>query len=112
MKLMIVGSRSIQNFDLTPHIPQNVDLIITGGAQGIDSLAEEYADRHKISKLILRPRYDLYGKPAPIFRNKQMVELADQILVIWDGHSRGTQSTIEFARKKQKPITIVQKPIS
>ena len=108
MKIMIAGSRSIQSFDLTPHIPQDTDLIITGGAVGIDTLAEEYADQYKISKLIIRPRYDLYGKAAPIFRNEQMVDLADAVLVIWDGKSKGSRSTIKYARKLQKKLIIIQ----
>ena len=108
MKLMIVGSRSIQTFDLSAHIPENTDLIITGGAQGIDALAEQYADKHRISKLIIRPQYDVYGKAAPILRNKKMVEIADVVLVIWDGQSVGTKSTIQYARKLQKELIVVQ----
>ena len=30
MKLLIAGSRSITSFDLSPHIPADADLIITG----------------------------------------------------------------------------------
>lgn len=108
MKLLIAGSRSIKQFDLAQHIPPETELIISGGANGIDTLAEQYADAHKISKLILRPKYDLYGKAAPIKRNEIMVELADAVLIVWDGVSRGTKHTISCAKKKQKKITIVQ----
>lgn len=108
MNLLIVGSRSITDFDLAPHIPKEVDTIISGGACGIDSLAEEYADFHRISKYILRPRYDLYGRAAPIKRNEQMVDMADSVLVIWDGVSKGAQYTLKYAKKKNKQITLVQ----
>lgn len=108
MKLMIAGSRSIQTFDLSVHIPENTDLIITGGAQGVDALAEQYADKHRISKLIIRPQYDVYGKAAPILRNKKMVEIADVVLVIWDGQSVGTKSTIQYAQKLQKELIVIQ----
>ena len=108
MKLMIAGSRSIQTFDLSAHIPENTDLIITGGAQGVDALAEQYADKHRISKLIIRPQYDVYGKAAPILRNKKMVEIADVVLVIWDGQSVGTKSTIQYAQKLQKELIVIQ----
>ena len=49
MKLLIVGSRSITDFDLSPYISANVDTVISGGADGIDSLAEQYADSHRLS---------------------------------------------------------------
>ena len=62
MKLLVVGSRSIKDFDLKPYIMPEVDTIISGGASGVDSLAEQYADLHRISKYIIRPRYDLYGR--------------------------------------------------
>lgn len=108
MKLLIVGSRSITDFDLSPYISAEVDTIISGGADGIDSLAEQYADFHRLSKYILRPRYDLYGRAAPLKRNEQMVLMADAVLVIWDGSSKGAQYTLKYARKCGKPITLVQ----
>ena len=107
MKLLIAGSRSITDFDLAPYIPDGTDLIISGGANGIDALAEKYADKKKISKLIVRPRYDLYGKAAPIKRNETMVEIADAVLVIWDGKSKGTNSTINFAKKLNKELILI-----
>ena len=49
MKLLIVGSRSIEDFDLAKYVDIDTELIISGGACGIDRLAEEYADKHNIS---------------------------------------------------------------
>ena len=40
MKLLIVGSRSITDYDISPHIPAETELIISGGANGVDTLAE------------------------------------------------------------------------
>ena len=108
MKLLIVGSRSIEKFDLSLYIGADVDTIISGGANGIDALAENYADQHRLSKYIIRPRYELYGRAAPLYRNKQMVDMSDSILVIWDGHSRGAQSTIKYAKDANKEITVIQ----
>lgn len=107
MKLMIAGSRGITDFDLSPYIPEETTLIIAGGAAGIDTLAEQYADAHKFSKLILRPRYALYGRAAPLKRNEQMVALADLIVVVWDGRSKGSQHTIEYAKKQGKEVVVV-----
>ena len=107
MKLLIVGSRSITNFDLTPYISSDVDTIISGGAGGVDSLAEEYADKHRLSKYIMRPSYNLYGRAAPLKRNEKMVDIADAVLIIWDGSSKGTQYTLEYSKKQNKPTTLV-----
>ena len=107
MKLLIAGSRSITDFDLAPYIPDDTDEIISGGAGGIDTLAETYADSHRISKHIIRPKYHLYKRAAPIKRNREMVEIADKVLVIWDGESKGALSTINYSKKLNKPINVV-----
>ena len=107
MKLLIAGSRSITDFDLSPHIPDGVDTIISGGASGVDSLAEQYAIKHKLSRLVMLPNYSLYGRAAPIKRNYEMVDMADAVLVVWDGKSKGTLSTINYAKKQSKPLVLV-----
>lgn len=107
MKLLIAGSRSVDNIELFEYIPEGVTLIISGGANGVDSLAEKYADSKRISKLILRPDYQKYGKSAPLKRNTVMVDLADTVLVVWDGKSKGTKYTIDYAKKKGKNMVLV-----
>ena len=79
----------------------------TGGANGVDLIAEKYADKHRISKLVLRPDYKRFGRGAPLKRNEVMVELSDSVLVIWDGKSKGTLYTIEYAKKNNKPIVVI-----
>lgn len=108
MKLLVVGSRSIKEFDLSSYISEEFDTIISGGAEGIDGLAEQFADAHRLSKYIVRPRYDLYGRVAPIKRNQQMVDLADAVLIIWDGFSKGTHYTLKYAQKQNKPVTLIR----
>ena len=108
MKLLIVGSRSITKFDLSVYIPDNIDTVISGGASGVDSLAEQYADLHRLSKYIVRPRYDLYGRAAPIKRNEQMVNIADAVLIVWDGNSKGTKYIIDYSKRTGKPFTLVR----
>ncbi len=104
MKLLIIGSRMITDFDLTEHIPGDTELIISGGAKGIDTLAEKYADEHGIEKLIFYPKYELYGRAAPLKRNEEMVDIADVVLAVWHGDSRGTKYTLNYAKKKNKKI--------
>ncbi len=107
MILMIAGSRSINNIDISKYIPKDTTHIISGGAKGVDTLAEQYADKHKISKTILRPRYDLYKKGAPLKRNNEMVDICDKVIAFWDGKSKGTKHTIDYARKTEKDVDVI-----
>lgn len=108
MRILIVGSRSITDFDLSSFVPKEASLIISGGAAGVDTLAERFADANGISKLILRPNYAHFGRAAPLKRNEQMVDLADRVVVVWDGVSRGSAHTIRYAQRKGKCVQIVR----
>ena len=109
MKLLICGSRKITKFDLAPYVPDEVELIITGGAKGIDTIAEEYAASRGIPALIVRPEYSRYGsKAAPVIRNKQMVDMADAVLAVWDGVSAGTKATMDYAESVGKNLTVIK----
>ena len=107
MKLLIAGSRGITDFDLEDYVCPEVDVIISGGANGVDTLAERYADSHNIQKIIIRPQYNLYGRAAPLKRNEEMVKMADEVLVIWDGKSKGAKYTADFAKKLGKKVNVI-----
>ncbi len=105
MKLAIIGSRGI-NIDLSDFLVDfyDIKLIISGGAKGVDSCAEEYARRMGIPTKIFLPQYDLYGRGAPLVRNKLIVEEADEVLALWDGKSTGTIYSLKYAKKLGKKI--------
>lgn len=110
MKLAIIGSRkieNIENIDISQYISDDVQLIISGGAKGVDKLAEQYADKNRLSKYIIRPNYKRYGRGGAIIRNKEIVDFADEVLAFWDGKSNGTKNTIDYANKIEKNIKIV-----
>ena len=77
----------------------NFDLLISGDAKGADQLAEEYAVLNNISIEQNKPDYTKYGRGTPIVKNKQMVELCDTVIAFWDGKSKGTKSTIDYAKR-------------
>lgn len=107
MKVAIIGSRNITSFNLTPHIPEDVTQIVSGGAVGIDTLARNYAISHGIELLEFLPEYEKYGRSAPIIRNKKIIEASDIILAIWDGKSRGTLFSINNAKQRGKKVIVV-----
>lgn len=107
MKLAIIGSRNIQNFDLSFVVPTSTTEIISGGAKGVDTIARRFAETRGLKITEFLPEYSKYGKSAPIIRNKMIVNNADAILAIWDGSSRGTAFTIDLAQKQGKQVIIV-----
>ncbi len=106
----VVGSRTFSDYKLLETVLDEFEIeeIITGGARGADRLAETYADARGIKKRVIRPDYDRYGRPAPLVRNRVIVDLADRVVAFWDGKSRGTRSVIDYAGKKNKQVTVIQ----
>ena len=95
MKTAIVGSRSIVSLDIAKYIPEGTTEIISGGAHGADTLAREYAQRNNIKLTEFLPEYNLYRRGAPLKRNIRIIENADIVVALWDGHSMGTKHVID-----------------
>ena len=83
------------------------DEIVSGGAKGVDACAAEYAERNGLKLTVFLPKYERYGRAAPILRNREIVDYADKIIAFWDGHSKGTLSVIQYAEKIGKECRII-----
>lgn len=120
MKLLIAGSRSYPETPemirlmliMTASIFENNEVteIISGGAKGIDKLAEKLASIKGIPFREFPADWLIYGKAAGPIRNKQMVEYCDRAIIVWDNISKGTKSTIDLLKGSGKPYTVY--PIS
>ena len=112
MRVAIVGSRDIQDNveywynKICENIPSNCTEIVSGGAEGIDTLARRYAKEHGLLFKEFPPDYGRYGKPAAFIRNTDIVEYANIILAFWDGQSKGTADTIMKCYKLNKHVEI------
>jgi len=113
--LAIVGSRIFENYpeflvimDTYLQIAriEKIDKIVSGGANGVDTLAERYARENNIPVQIFHADWDKYGKAAGMIRNKSIWKNANYGLAIWDGISRGTKNSIEIAEKSGIPIIV------
>lgn len=113
MKLLIVGSRSFTDYKKMKIVLYNrysvdqIDEVISGGAQGADTLAQQFAEEHDIKFTEYPAKWRTFGKRAGILRNMNMVNAADEVIAFWDGKSAGTRFTIQYAQEKGKTPYVV-----
>ena len=114
MKPMIKyrGGKSKEIPQLIQHVPdfggRYIEPFFGGGARGADTYARDFAKIHGIELIEFLPQYDKFpSKVAPLMRNKLIVENCDCLLAFWDGVSRGTKYTLDYANQLHKPIKIV-----
>lgn len=107
MKVAVIGSRGITVDNLEDYLPEDVTEIVTGGAKGVDTCAEEYALAHNIKLTKFLPEYSKYRKSAPLKRNIQIIEYSDLVLAFWDGSSRGTKYVIDNCNKLDTTVKII-----
>lgn len=106
MRVAVIGSREMEIEHLEEYLPENVTEIVSGGARGIDACARKYALENGLKLKEFLPEYNQYGKAAPLKRNLQIIDYADQVIAFWDGRSKGTKFEIENCRKQNKKVTV------
>ena len=74
MKCAVVGSRTVTDYQKISKILDMyyITEIISGGARGVDSLAEIYAQDQNIPLTVFKPDWDTHKRAAGIIRNRQI----------------------------------------
>lgn len=80
--------------------------LVSGGAAGVDSLAEGMAKGFGLPNIIFHPEWTKYGKSAGFKRNQKIVDAADIIIAFHFNDSHGTADTIRRARESGKPVHV------
>lgn len=110
MKLLIAGSRHITvDLDFIHNLMNSFgikqpEMIISGGAKGIDSIAKRYAITTGVEHKEFLPDWQKYGKAGGPRRNEQMAKEADVLLLIWDGGSMGSRNMKQNMKHLDKPV--------
>ena len=112
-KVVIAGGRDFADYKL---LKSKCDLllqnhkrieIVSGCANGADSLGERYASEHNYPIKQFRANWSELGKAAGYIRNEVMAEYADAVICFWDGKSKGTEHMINLANKHLKPVRVI-----
>lgn len=118
--LLVVGTRTYENYDffsqkmdvaLSKKDPDDI-IIVSGGATGVDSMAERYA-REKHYRFLCFPAKWKKGNVAGYERNRAMHEYIAKypnrgVLAFWDGESKGTSHSFKLAQEFSNPIKCVR----
>ena len=103
MKIAIIGSRKWENKNKIECLVRNLmsafekdDILISGGAKGIDEMAEKNIDRWGLDKKIFKPDMSQgYDVRQYHIRNKKIIAEADIIISFWNKKSKGTLSSLK-----------------
>lgn len=118
---LVAGSRSFEHYGL---LKQKLDkmlknksdiVIVSGGANGADTLAERYAKEKGYELKVMKADWYRYGKKAGYIRNEQMHRYIAQYkdrgcVCFWDGESRGTRNNFDLCEKYNTPLRIIEYP--
>lgn len=114
MKTIIAGSRSITDLayviNAVATCPWTISEVVSGGANGVDSLGEQYANLHGIPIAVFPADWIRFRRAAGSIRNQQMAEHAEALLAVWDGKSRGTADMIRRAKSRKLRVMVVAPP--
>lgn len=109
-KLAVVGSRTVSDRDALYKVLNSIEtpsLLVSGGAKGADMLSEDWASLEGVPTLIIKPDWEKDGKGAGFKRNRYIIEACDKVIAFWDGESRGTINSINWAISLSKECRII-----
>ena len=120
--LLVVGSRSITDYAFIKEklneiraekFPDYNIIIVSGGAIGVDSMAEMWAKDYGFDTVIMKAEWNKYGKSAGYIRNEEMNKFIATkphryVVALWDGKSRGTAHNFDLAKKYNNDIEVVK----
>ncbi len=115
MNLAIVGYREFEDYIRFQNIIHKVldtwnnppiKCIVSGGAKGVDKLAERYAKDNALELIIFLPEWTKYGKRAGPIRNLLIVKESSHVIALPSRKSIGTLDTIRKARNAKKLLHV------
>lgn len=112
-KLAIVGSRSFNDYNkLKDEILKNYDInnlttIISGGAKGTDTLAEQFAKEFNLELIVFKPDYKTYYRSAPLQRNTLIINECESCIAFPTKDSKGTLDSIKKCKKQNKHLIVI-----
>jgi len=117
---LVVGSRTFNDYTLFSAKMDGIlqtkkdkrIIIVSGGADGTDSMAERYAEEKGYKLYVINADWDR-GNRAGFDRNEIMHQFIAEhedrgCIAFWDGKSKGTQHSFGLAKKYNNQMRLVR----
>ena len=111
MRILVCGSRdwgdpfAIEDA-LAKHVAADTT-ILHGAARGADLMAAAIADQFGLETQPFPADWEKHGKAAGVIRNLAMLDAAPDLVIAFQRNgSRGTQGTIDEARRRGIPVEV------
>jgi len=123
INLAVVGSSRFYDFEIFEELIEDwvnkngyPDMIIVGGASGVDYMAERWADNNSIPIAIFSEEWDDPNRTlrdrgrseAPNSLTQKILKSSTDILAIPSSTSKWTRIVIEMANEQKIPLTIYE----
>ena len=82
----------------------DISTVISGGASGVDKMAERWADEMGYKKEIHPAEWKKYGRRAGPMRNIKIIESCTRVVAFPSKKGRGTQDSIKKAAGLQLDV--------
>lgn len=82
------------------------DVVISGGAAGVDKWAVLVAKSRGMTYEVYEPDYEADGKAAPLVRNREIAERCTELHAFPGPESRGTWHVVGLAKKLGRKVVI------
>jgi hypothetical protein len=118
MQLIVSGSRNAtldhkrliwRELDLI-HEQEPIELLIEGGARGVDRYAMEWARERRVPSVRIDAEWEKHGRAAGHIRNQAMLDAYPEALILAFplDHSPGTYGMIKKAEKLGRSVRVVK----
>jgi len=118
MRVIIAGGMNVvKRYHIDTAVAKSTFIItqvICGGAAGADTLGREWAQERRIPVKTMNAKWDDLDAPGAIIktngrgqynaraghdRNAEMAKVADGLILVWDGKSKGSANMLAKAKK-------------
>lgn len=112
MVILVTGGRHFRDYQqvneaLSIHVERTRDIVIQGGATGVDSIVKNWCKRNGVHCAEVQALWDTLGKSAGPRRNRMMLELNPGKLLAFAG-GKGTADMVKAARVRG--VTVYEIP--